>query len=54
MMDLNISLILLVVLVLVVLLLLYLKKNAKDKKSYSQGLNASETPQEEHQNKEPG
>jgi hypothetical protein len=53
MMDINRSLILLVVLVLVVLLLLYLKKNAKDKKSLSQGLNASEMPPVENKNKEP-
>ncbi|MBC7654963.1 MAG: hypothetical protein H7098_10880 [Oligoflexus sp.] len=38
-MEINILIILLVVFVLIILLFLYLKKNARDKKSFAENLN---------------
>lgn len=42
-MEINISVILLVVFVLIILLFFYLKKNAKDKKSFAENLNEQNT-----------
>ncbi len=51
-MSLNYSLILLVLLVLIVLLIVFLRRNAKDKKSLGEQLNASELQPDKHDDDE--
>lgn len=53
-MNINPTIVIIVVLLIAVLLILFFRKNAKDKKAYSEDLNATEIQPERHdETKEP-